>query len=243
MRYFQLSRRFTSKVTDSVKITEEEAKHLFRKAQAVCFDVDSTVIQEEGIDVLAAHVGAGAAVSELTRKAMGGSVKFEDALADRLKIIQPSNEDVRNCLREHPFRLTKGIKQLIDALHNKGTHVYLVSGGFRQMINPVATVLNIPRNRIFANNLLFNRDSKGSFNGFDASEPTCRDGGKPEVIRMLKETHQYYPIIMIGDGATDMQARPPADAFIGFGGVVVREPVKKGADWYIHSFDDLLSLC
>ena len=233
----------SAKVVNSAKNTEEEAKHLFRKAQAVCFDVDSTVIQEEGIDVLAAHMGAGAAVAELTRKAMGGSVKFEDALADRLKIIQPSNEDVRNCLREHPFRLTKGIKQLVDALHSKGTHVYLVSGGFRQMINPVATVLNIPRNRIFANNLIFNKDSKGSFSGFDASEPTCRDGGKPEVIRMLKETHKYYPIIMIGDGATDMQARPPADAFIGFGGVVVREPVKKGADWFIHSFDDLLSLC
>jgi phosphoserine phosphatase len=42
---------------------------------------------------------------------------------------------------------------------------------------------------------------------------------------------------MIGDGATDMQAKPPADAFIGFGGVVEREKVKLNADWYIYDFE------
>ena len=41
---------------------------------------------------------------------------------------------------------------------------------------------------------------------------------------------------MIGDGVTDMQARPPADLFIGFGGVVVRESVKQGADWFVTDF-------
>jgi len=45
---------------------------------------------------------------------------------------------------------------------------------------------------------------------------------------------------MIGDGATDMEASPPADAFIGFGGNVVREKVKNGAKWFVNSFDKLL---
>jgi len=45
---------------------------------------------------------------------------------------------------------------------------------------------------------------------------------------------------MVGDGATDMQARPPADAFIGYGGIVVREPVRRGADWFVTHFDELL---
>ena len=41
---------------------------------------------------------------------------------------------------------------------------------------------------------------------------------------------------MIGDGATDLQARPPADVFIGYGGVSERQNVKEGADWYVKDF-------
>ena len=222
------------------RVTEEQARHLFSRAQAVCFDVDSTVITEEGIDVLAEFKGAGAAVAELTKKAMGGTVLFQDALAARLQLIQPSAEDVRKCLAAHPFQLSPGVKQLVELLHARGTHVYLVSGGFRQMINPVAAELKIPLHRIYANNLLF--DAKGGFAGFDAKEPTSRDGGKPAVVKLLKQAHQYFPVIMIGDGATDMQARPPADAFIGFGGVVTREPVQQGADWFVRDFADLIKL-
>ena len=55
---------------------------------------DSTLISEEGIDVLAAHCGAGEAVAAWTAKAMGGGVKFEDALAARLALIEPSRADV-----------------------------------------------------------------------------------------------------------------------------------------------------
>merc|ERR1719276_173027 len=53
-------------------------------ADAICFDVDSTVITEEGIDVLADSLGKGKEVADFTRQAMGGDMKFEDALAARL---------------------------------------------------------------------------------------------------------------------------------------------------------------
>jgi phosphoserine phosphatase len=46
-------------------------------------------------------------------------------------------------------------------------------------------------------------------------------------------------MVMIGDGATDLQAKPPADAFIGFGGVVVRESVRQAADWFVTDFRTL----
>lgn len=102
------------------------------------------------------------------------------------------------------------------------------------MINPVAVALKIPLHRVYANNLLFNED--GTFLGFDAQEPTSKDGGKPAVIQRLKDAHGYKTIVMVGDGATDMQAKPPADAFIGFGGIVVRDSVKAGADWFVTDF-------
>lgn len=112
-------------------------KELWRSVGAVCFDVDSTVCEDEGIDVLAEHCGAGAAVKEWTHKyvvsivmmmlllagwtvlmlmpfvcvgnrAMNGNVKFEDALAARLDIIKPSKDDIKNCLKARPPQLTTG---------------------------------------------------------------------------------------------------------------------------------------
>ncbi len=102
------------------------------------------------------------------------------------------------------------------------------------MINPIAELLRIPLNRVYANTILF--DKNGEYVGFDEKEYTSRDGGKPAVIHRLKNAHGYSTVVMVGDGATDMQAKPPADAFIGFGGVVERAAVKAGADWYVKDF-------
>jgi len=227
----------------SVGLQVNEAKSHFKNAKAVFFDVDSTVIQEEGIDVLANFANVKDAVEELTRKAMGGSVLFQDALTERLSLIQPSESLVQQCLQKHPFRLTPNVKRVIDLLHARGTHVFLVSGGFRQMINPIAAQLNIPSHRIFANNILFSATTR-EYAGFDPNEPTSRDGGKKAVLSRLVELHGYTSAVMIGDGATDMQAKSlgAANAFIGFGGVVEREKVKEGADWFIYDFEDLVHL-
>ncbi len=81
--------------------------------------------------------------------------------------------------------------------------------------------------------------SAGIYAGFDETAPTSRDGGKPEVLRQLREGRGLSPIVMIGDGVTDMQARPPADAFIGYGGIAVRAPVRDGADLFTTCFRTL----
>lgn len=213
------------------------AKELLVQAQAVCFDVDSTVINEEGIDVLASHMGAGDAVAELTANAMGGTMKFEDALADRLALIKPTNQDIIDCLEKHPLELTKGVKELVMLLHERDVKVFLVSGGFRSMIYPVAEELGIPAHRVYANTIIYGED--GQYKTFDDEEPTCRDGGKAVVIQRLKDDHGYSPVIMVGDGATDLQSRPPADAFIGFGGVAQRQVVEEEADWFVTNFEDV----
>jgi phosphoserine phosphatase len=68
-------------------------------------------------------------------------------------------------------------------LHSHGKAVYLVSGGFRQQIYPVADSVGVSRENVYANNLLFNAD--GSFAGFDPDEPTSRSGGKRRVMEIL----------------------------------------------------------
>ena len=215
-----------------------DPRALLRTAKAVCFDVDSTVILDEGIDVLAAFAGVGAQVAALTASAMGGNVPFEIALAKRLDIIRPTAESLAACLAAHPPRITPGMDTVIQRLMARGTHVWLVSGGFRQMIEPVADRVGVPRDRIIANVIRFN--ANGSFADFDPAQPTSRSGGKAKALADLKQRFAYAPLLMVGDGATDLEARPPADAFIGFGGVVVREKVKAGADWFATSAQELL---
>mmetsp|Transcript_1584 Transcript_1584/g.3398 ORF Transcript_1584/g.3398 Transcript_1584/m.3398 type:complete len:297 (-) Transcript_1584:453-1343(-) len=216
------------------------AMEMLGKADAVCFDVDSTVITEEGIDVLAATLGKGPEVAAWTTKAMDGNIKFEDALAARLEIIEPSKSDIEACLEKHPLRLSPGVDKLVEVLHKRGTSVYLVSGGFRLMIEPVAERLGVSVERIYANTILF--DEKGDYTGFDATEPTSADGGKPKALTTIKAKYGYETMVMVGDGATDAQAMPPADTFIGFGGVVTRQAVKDKACWFVTDFEAMIEI-
>ncbi|KAL6508418.1 hypothetical protein OROHE_021960 [Orobanche hederae] len=222
-------------------LPSKEVLDVWRNADAVCFDVDSTVCLDEGIDELAEFCGAGEAVAEWTAKAMSGSVPFEQALDARLSLFKPSLSQVHEVLEKRPPRLSPGIDALVKKLKEKSKTVYLVSGGFRQMINPVASFLGIPVDNIYANQLLFG--SSGDFSGFDTKEPTSRSGGKATAVRHIRKAKRYKSLVMIGDGATDLEARRPggADLFICYGGVQLREQVAARADWLVYNFKDLIN--
>jgi len=215
----------------------DDVRYVWRHCDAVCFDVDSTVCQDEAIDELAEFCGVGQQVSEVTKVAMNGGLSFREALSARLNLIQPSRQKLEAFLKQTPPRLTPGIQELIKMLHSRCVDVYLVSGGFSRIILPVAKMLNIPEENVFANVLQFNEN--GDYRGFDLSQPTSDSGGKKQVCGLLKHRNGYQRLVMIGDGATDMEASPPADAFIGFGGNQVRESVLKGSRWFVRHFDEL----
>ncbi|XP_058080409.1 phosphoserine phosphatase, chloroplastic-like isoform X2 [Magnolia sinica] len=219
----------------------KEVLEIWRNCEAVCFDVDSTVCLDEGIDELAEFCGAGKAVAEWTARAMSGSVPFEEALAARLSLFNPSLSQLHDFLEKRPPRLSPGIADLIKKLKAKKTVVYLISGGFRQMIQPVALQLGIPPENIFANQLLFGRS--GEFCGFDINEPTSRSGGKATAVQNIRKVHGYKALVMIGDGATDLEARKPggADLFICYAGVQLRESVAAKADWLVFQMQHLIT--
>lgn len=221
----------------------EHCQQALRAADAVCFDVDSTVISSEGIDDLAAYLGCGEKVAAVTEAAMQGSMPFHEALALRLDAMQPSQQQVLTMLQEEPLLLTPGVADLISTLQSRNQVVYFVSGGFRNMIEPIAASVNVPKENIYANTILFNDD--GSYKGYLESEPTSRAGGKAKVVADLKAQHGYKTVVMVGDGATDMEARDiqgGADAFLGFGGIAVREKVEKGADWFVKDFTHVIDV-
>ncbi|CAN6467353.1 unnamed protein product [Victoria cruziana] len=220
-------------------LPSQDVLKILRRADAVCFDVDSTVCIDEGIDELADFCGAGEAVAELTKRAMGGSVSLQEALSARLNIFKPSLAQLNDFIRNRPPRLSHGIPEVVKKLRDMDVEVYLVSGGFRQMIKPVASILGIPSDNIYANRLLFG--SAGEFVGFEPEEPTSKTGGKAVAVQIIKKKHGHKVAVMVGDGATDLEARREgaADLFICYGGAQLRPSVAGRADWLIFNFDDL----
>ncbi|KJH44261.1 phosphoserine phosphatase SerB [Dictyocaulus viviparus] len=223
-----------------IETPEERTRRIWKNADAVAFDVDSTVCQDEAIDELAKYLGVGDAIANITRQAMNGNTRFRNALKARLEVMRPTYDQLEKYVKETKPKLTPGIQDLIQALHKRGTAVFLVSGGFRRLIIPVADILGIDHKRIYANEILF--DVNKNYAGFDESEPTSDSGskdiGKPAVMSLLKK-QGYKQLVMVGDGATDLEAAPPADAFIGFGGNQIRETVKTKSDWYVTDFEIL----
>ncbi|KAK9795605.1 hypothetical protein WJX73_007624 [Symbiochloris irregularis] len=215
---------------------------IWQSANAVCIDVDSTLCIDESIDVFAEWLGVGQAVAELTANAMQGGVKFEEALAARLDLMHPSKQKVQDFVASHPPQYSPGIPELVKALHQRGTAVFLVSGGFHAIIDPIAQHLGIPADHVFANTILFKDDEAGSYAGFDRDEFTSRSGGKLSAVKHIKAEYGHKVVVAMGDGATDLEARQPggADIFIGYGGSVYRPTVAAGADWFVMSIQPLL---
>lgn len=214
------------------------AAQVIRNTQIVCFDVDSTVIREEGIDELAQFCGKGQEVARLTKEAMKGSMTFQEALRLRLNIIQPSQQQIREFLKARPATLSPGIKEFVSRLRKANKTVYLITGGFDCIIEPVAEELGIPLDHMFANKLFFHFN--GKYAGFDVNQPTSRTGGKGEAINIIRRmSDDTVSVTMIGDGATDLEASPPADNFIGYGGNVVRDEVRNRAHYFVTDFQQL----
>lgn len=86
------------------------------------------------------------------------------------------------------------------------------------------------------------KQGAGDYAGFDRDEFTSRSGGKPAAIRDIRARKGVSRVVMVGDGATDLEARREQGAaclFVGYGGVVVRDNVAAAADWYVRRIDDL----
>jgi phosphoserine phosphatase len=241
-RLVQMRARCPHKPAAVQREPTSDTMDVLSRLDGICFDVDSTFCQDESIDELAEFLGCGDVVRELTAKAMGGNVLFQDALKARLDAMGPSRADVERFLVEHPHVLSDGIQELLNVLAARGVKVFLVSGGFRQIIEPLAEQLGIPKAHVFANNLLFERE--GGYAGFDPEEFTSRSGGKREAVRHIRKAFGMERVAMIGDGATDAEARGDdgAELFIGYGGTVFREGVAERADWYVMKIDEITSV-
>ena len=206
----------------------------------ICFDCDSTLSAIEGIDELARLRGStvGAQIEAMTNEAMDGRISVEAVFGRRLQIIEPRREDVAAIGQLYLKTIEPTAKSTIAELVARGWTPVILSGGFRPVIAPLAAALGI--GRIEAVDLFF--DDTGRYRGYDEAYPTTRSGGKPEVIQRLKRELSPERTVMVGDGASDLEAQPVVDLFVGFGRYVARPKVEAGAHRFIRSLDQLLTL-
>lgn len=177
----------------------------------VLLDMDSTLIEQEVIDLLAEYSGKSQIISDITAKAMSGELDFKQALSARVELLAGLDESVIDQVRQR-VTLTKGAQQLITELHNLGHKVGVVSGGFIDVIEPILKDLEID---FYKANKLEICDGKltGNVVGkvIDGSE-------KLAVLREFasKEGINIQQTVAIGDGANDLEMIQAAGLGIAF---------------------------
>ncbi|TRW98540.1 HAD-IB family phosphatase [Candidatus Methylobacter oryzae] len=194
----------------------------------ICFDCDSTLSKIEGIDELAVRIGLGDEMSELTNAAMNGEVPLEAIYERRLSLIRPDRDSIGWLADLYIEQIVDGVKEVFDTLAAQGKELYIISGGIRQAILPLANYLGLSEAQVHAVDIYFNED--GSYRDYDRNSPLARSGGKAEVCKSL--LNSQGSLVMIGDGKTDMEAKQAGAVVIGFGGVVDRQVVREQADFY-----------
>ena len=196
---------------------------------AVCFDFDSTLSRIEGIDELAVRAGAAERIEPMTKAAMDGVIPLQDIYGMRLEIIQPARADLDWLAQRYIEQEVPGASETIETLRRSGVSIYIISGGIRGAILPFAAKCAIAPDRVFAVDVMFG--TAGEYLDFDRSSPLAGADGKAAICATLKERHQR--LALVGDGTTDVAARNGGAFVVGFGGVVAREAVRKGADIFV----------
>jgi phosphoserine phosphatase len=196
--------------------------------RTVLFDCDSTLSAIEGIDELAVHCRED--VAELTDAAMRGLIPLEQVYGRRLLLVRPTRADVDALGRQYVARLVPDARETVAALHAAGIDVRIISGGLLPAVLAVAAALGVSPDRVAAVGISFHPD--GSYAGFDERSPLATAGGKRVAI---EQWHVARPAMMVGDGSTDLEARPAVDLFVAFAGVVERPAVVDVADAVVRA--------
>jgi len=227
--------RMTLETPPESRVRWPEFSHVF-------FDCDSTLSSVEGIDVLAESLGLDEEVAALTDAAMAGEVELNEVYAARLAMLQPSRQAVAELRSAYKRHIVTGAREVIQALHEIGTQVYIASGGLAEPVEDFAVHLGIDIANVRA--VAARHDSLSGdwwkpghgpadekYAGFEGGALT-RSDGKAEIINQLLAGKSGLSML-VGDGASDLSAADAVDLFVGFGGVVRRDQVAAEAAVFI----------
>ena len=185
--------------THSVDIAVSPGGLMRWAKKLVVMDVDSTLIQQEVIELLADKAGVHEKVKEITDAAMRGELDFAASLRARVALLEGLSESVITDIQQE-IALTPGARTLVKTLHQLGHSVAVVSGGFTSVIEPLIKELGISHYR--ANTL---EVIDGKLTG-KVIEPIIDRAAKAIALRDFAEIEgvQLEQTVAIGDGANDL---------------------------------------
>lgn len=167
----------------------------------VVLDVDSTLTRDEGIDLLAMHASPTAAeeVATITAAAMRGELDFAQSLTRRVRQLEGIPEDVLQQVAD-TITLTAGARELVSTLHAHGHLVGVVSGGFHELIDPLALELRLDftrANRLGVSAKVLNGELVGPIIDAQAKADALREWAAQSEIPIAQT-------VAIGDGGNDV---------------------------------------
>ncbi len=194
-----------------VDIAVQSADIIRQGARLVVMDVDSTLIQDEVIDLLAREAGCEAAVAEVTARAMAGELDFAESLRERVAALAGTPQTALLTVRD-AVRLTPGARTLCRTLVSLGYKLALVSGGFSEIVGPLAAQLGVHRFR--ANTL---EVADGVLTG-RVIPPIVDRAGKAQALREFADEFGFAVsrTVAIGDGANDLDMLAAAGLGVAF---------------------------
>ena len=198
-------------ISHKIDLAVEQGNGMRSVKRLVMLDMDSTLIVQEVIDLLAAKAGVAEEVSAITQKAMAGEMDFAQSLQARVSLLAGLNESMLSEVRGE-ITLTQGAEKLIQTLHLKGHKVGVVSGGFIDVIEPILKELKIDFYR--ANKLqILNGELTGKLEG----EIIDRAAKLKALVEFAKnEGVQMSQTVAIGDGANDLDMIESAGLGVAF---------------------------
>lgn len=200
------------------------------RVDMVVFDCDSTLSAIEGIDELGS--ARRAEIEALTDAAMRGDLPLEAVYGRRLELIRPSRARVEQLAAQYVARLVEDAPAVVRALRELGIIVRVMSGGLLPAVRGVAAALGLEDRDVAAVGIRF--DEAGAYSGYDAGSPLARSGGKRDLLLEWRESFAGR-VMLVGDGATDLEAAAAADVFVAYAGVVARPNVMRAADAVVRS--------
>jgi len=205
-------------------------------------DFDSTFIRDETLDEIAKLISDSSQrdkIYDLTNQAMEGKIDFRQALKKRVELLKIHKKDINTIITVLEKRVSSSFIKNKNRLRSISDRIYIVSGGFKEIIAPIVKEFGIDNANIFANE--FTYDNKGFITGVDDRSLLSYSDGK---IRALKEIDITSGAYVIGDGSTDLEMRQVKDvsAFICFIENINRLSVSNQADYIASNLDEVFQI-
>ena len=208
----------------------------------IILDFDSTFIKIESLDELIITFirdrDSLIKIQNLTKMGMNGEISFQKSLTERIKFLNTNKNDLDIVIDVLNQNITDSFQKNKKFIQQNNEKIFIVSGGFFELIYPIVSKFGIKKKNIFANKFIYDKNDK--IVGVDKNNPLSKNNGKVKIIKSLNLDGN---VIVIGDGYTDYEIKKYgyANKFYLFIENIKRKKILDKGDFLLKSLDDFIN--